>query len=69
MAHTGAPLPLLRRDVIRHAHDTGRVVHVWTVNDPDEMNRLIDLGVDGLVSDDISTLKRVLIDRDLWEGE
>jgi glycerophosphoryl diester phosphodiesterase len=67
--YAGAPLPLLRPDVIRLAHATGRVVHVWTVNDEAEMHRLIDLGVDGLVSDDIGTLKRVLVERGLWEGE
>jgi len=62
------PLELVRADVLRVAHATGRVVHVWTVNDEAEMNRLIDLGVDGLVSDDITTLKRVLVARGLWEG-
>lgn len=63
------PLALIRPDVIRVAHASGRVVHVWTINDEAEMHRLIDLGVDGLVSDDITTLKRVLLERGLWEGE
>jgi len=65
----GAPLKLVRADVVRLSHETGRVIHVWTVNDEAEMHRLIDLGVDGLVSDDITTLKRVLLARGLWEGE
>ena len=54
--------------IIRLAHATGRVVHVWTVNEEAEMHRLIELGVDGLVSDDLTTLKRVVIEHGLWEG-
>jgi glycerophosphoryl diester phosphodiesterase len=65
--HPSSPLTLVRADVVRLAHATGRVVHVWTVNDEAEMHRLIDLGVDGLVSDDITTLKRVATEHGLWE--
>ncbi len=32
-------------------------VHVWTVNEPDNMRRLMDLGVDGIITDDPATLK------------
>lgn len=65
----GVPIDLVRADVVQAAHRAGRAVHVWTINDPDEMHRLIDLGVDGLVSDDLLTLKSVLIERGLWEGQ
>jgi glycerophosphoryl diester phosphodiesterase len=37
--------------VIRALHDSGIEIHIWTVNDPQEMQRLLALGVDGLVTD------------------
>ncbi len=45
----------------------GAVVHVWTINDRPDMERLIELGVDGIVTDDLATLKAVLVERGLWE--
>ena len=61
-------VPVLTRGLVQAAHAGGRVVHVWTVNDRTEMERLIDLGVDGLVSDRIDVLAEVLTERGLWEG-
>ncbi|WP_298864689.1 glycerophosphodiester phosphodiesterase family protein [uncultured Microbacterium sp.] len=37
--------------LIRAAHECGTEVHVWTVNDPDDMARLVAAGVDGIVTD------------------
>lgn len=52
---------------IEAAHALGKKVHVWTIDDPDEMDTLIDQGVDGLVTDRADLLKDLLIGRGLWE--
>ena len=51
---------------IQTMHDRGIPVHVWTVNEVDEMGRLLDLGVDGLMTDYPSSLKEVLQKRGVW---
>ncbi len=64
----GVRVRVLRASVIRAAHRAGKQVHVWTVDDEDTIDRLLDLGVDGLFTDRIDTLKRVLQQRGLWAG-
>jgi glycerophosphoryl diester phosphodiesterase len=51
------------------AHAAGIAVHVWTINEEEEMARLLDLGVDGLVSDRPSVLAALLDARGCaWNG-
>lgn len=52
--------------LVASAHAAGLQVHVWTVNDPREMTRLLDIGVDGLVTDRPDLLKDLLIERGEW---
>ena len=51
------------------AHRAGKAVHVWTVNDAESMQRLVDLDVDGIISDLPTTLHGVLTARRVdWAG-
>ena len=43
--------PLVTREFVDYAHAHDLVVHVWTIDEPEEMRRLLALGVDGIVSD------------------
>lgn len=52
--------------LVRAAHRRGKQVHVWTVDDGSTIERLVDLGVDGIFTDRPDTLKTVLLDRGLW---
>lgn len=54
---------IVTRGFVRRMHDQGKGVFVWTVNQPEEMRRLLDLGVDGLISDYPAVLRRVVEER------
>lgn len=60
------PLTVVDARLLETAHAAGREVHVWTVDDPAEMTELLDLGVDGLLSDRPDLLRTVLQGRDAW---
>jgi glycerophosphoryl diester phosphodiesterase len=63
---TQGPLRVVDERFVRVAHRLGLEVHVWTIDDAVEMRRLLDLGVDGLVTDRPDVLRDVLRSREAW---
>ena len=67
---TFGDIKVVDEDFVRAAHAAGIAVHVWTINDVAEMQRLLDLDVDGLISDTPTALVSVLQGRKCdWNGK
>lgn len=63
------PTVIVDEEFVDAAHAAGLAVHVWTIDDPDEMARLVALGVDGIMSDRPSVLVGVLAAEGVaWAG-
>ncbi|GEL94390.1 glycerophosphodiester phosphodiesterase family protein [Cellulomonas composti] len=58
--------PLVTEHHVSAAHRSGRLVHVWTVDDATTMRALLDRGVDGIISNRADLLRDVLVERGLW---
>lgn len=57
---------IVNRRFIEAAERRGLQVHVWTIDEESEMDRLVDLGVHGLMTDSPTVLKKVLTRKGLW---
>ena len=51
---------------VERAHSLGIHVHVWTIDEPAEMHRLLDMGVDGIMTDKPAVLREVFEQRGVW---
>ena len=51
---------------VQKCHNDGKHVHVWTINEPTEMERLLRLGVDGIVTDHPERLRKVMEKLGVW---
>jgi glycerophosphoryl diester phosphodiesterase len=59
---------LVNQRVVRWAHRAGLVVHVWTLNDRRMIEQALDMGVDGVMTDEPQLLKEILLARGQWRG-
>jgi glycerophosphoryl diester phosphodiesterase len=59
-------VPVVDRRFVRHAHRLGLQVHVWTIDEPTVMHDLLDLRVDGIMTDHVEVLRDVYASRGLW---
>ena len=66
MPHKVRGVTITDRRFVERAHALGLQVHVWTIDDPDEMHHLLDLGVDGIMTDRPAVLREVLRERGSW---
>ncbi|MEU4967939.1 glycerophosphodiester phosphodiesterase [Streptomyces smyrnaeus] len=62
-------LRVVDRAFVRAAHERGLRVHVWTVNDAERAAALLDLGVDGIMTDQLEMLRDLFARRGLWRHE
>ena len=60
-------VPLVDARFIERAHRANLPVHVWTIDDQEQMTKLLDLGVDGIMTDRPAALKEVLESLGLWD--
>lgn len=64
---TRGRLRVVTSGFVRKAHRLGLQVHVWTIDDAQQMHDLLDLGVDGIVTDRTDVLRDVLVARGIWK--
>lgn len=61
-------VPIVTPRSVEKFHRAGYQVHVWTVNSSKQMHRLLDIGVDAIITDRPDALKAVMIERGVWTG-
>ena len=59
-------ISLTTRKVLSYARKLGIKIHFWTINNPDIMQQLLELNVDGIMTDDCVLLKEIMKEQNKW---
>ncbi len=60
------PMRIATRRFIGRSHDLGLQVHVWTLNTRAQIERALDMGADGVTTDEVDLLRGILTERGQW---
>ncbi len=59
-------ISLMTEKVLKYARKLGIKIHFWTINDPVTMQKLLELNVDGIMTDDCVLLKKIMKKKNKW---
>ena len=59
-------VPLITPKFVERVHSLGKVIHAWTINERNDIEKLLDYGVDGIMTDRLDVLKSTFTDRGIW---
>jgi glycerophosphoryl diester phosphodiesterase len=59
-------VPIITPALVQAIHASGRQIHAWTIDDPATMHALLDIDVDGIITDRADLLREVLTSRGDW---
>jgi len=61
-------IDVLTPGFVDRAHELGKVVNAWTINDAAQMHQVLDLGADGVFTDRLDIAREVFLERGIWPG-
>ena len=51
----------INADLVRNVHNAGSEIYVWTINTEESVNRMVELGVDNIITDDVEMVKSAIL--------
>lgn len=55
------------QELVNNVRESGKIIYAWTVNDPRNIARLVEYGIDGLVTDDVELVREIAASFATWE--